>query len=263
MVTVGNKKETVESVIYDLYLVDKDGKVHGISAVGMDQISSTIQPINTSKISKILNVPEGDINRPDCGEVDLLIGLQFAAYHPVCLRKEGHLLLYQNQFGFTIGGCHPEITERTIINDSCLQIQASIVMHTQSVTDGSFFDIESLGVTCSPRCGGCKCGKCHPGGKDMSLQEESEYKMIEERLQFDEAKGRWIAKYPWVMDPIKLENNRKVALATLYSMEKRLLKNPDYRQVYTAEIEDMLDRKVAREVTEKELSDYGGPDLLP
>ena len=93
----------------------------------------------------------------------------------------------------------------------------------------------------------------------MSLQEETEYKMIEERIRFNELRGRWTAEYPWIKSPMELADNRRVALATLGSIEKRLMKNPDHREIYSSQIKDMLDRKVARQVTEEELNRYAGP----
>ena len=27
---------------------------------------------------------------------------------------------------------------------------------------------DSIGAACDPRCGGCRCGKCQPGGKEMT-----------------------------------------------------------------------------------------------
>ena len=45
-----------------------------------------------------------------------------------------------------------------------------------------FFSLEQLGVECTPRCGSCKCGKCQPGGKNMTLKEEQEYHLIEKNL---------------------------------------------------------------------------------
>ncbi len=33
---------------------------------------------------------------------------------------------------------------------------------------------DSIGAACEPRCGGYRCGNCQPGGKEMTLAEESE-----------------------------------------------------------------------------------------
>ncbi len=31
---------------------------------------------------------------------------------------------------------------------------------------------DSIGAACEPMCGGCRCGNCQPGGKDMTLSEK-------------------------------------------------------------------------------------------
>ena len=96
-----------------------------------------------------------------------------------------------------------------------------MVMHMQKDIE-HFFDMESLGVQCKPKCGSCKCGQCHPGGRNMSLKDEKEYQLIEKGLGFNEQKGRWCASYPWIRSPIGLPNNRCMALVVLKALENRL-----------------------------------------
>ena len=191
LLTIGAQSQTVNSLIYEVNLIESSGKVHQVHAVGIDKISSSIQPINMNRVCEIFGIGDGEINRPVSGEIDMLIGLQYAAFHPVCVAKEGHLLLYRNQFGLTVGGSHADVVEQTVIEDACLKVQSAAVMHAQLSSGIGFMEMESLGVNCIPRCGSCKCGQCHPGGKDMSLQDEVEYKMIEEKLMFDPVTKRW------------------------------------------------------------------------
>ena len=79
----------------------------------------------------------------------------------------------------------------------------------------------------------------------MTLEEEKEYAMIREGLQFDEESGRWRASYPWVKDPACLPQNRTFAYATLNSTERRLGRNQLYADTYKHQIEDMLQRNAA------------------
>ena len=39
---------------------------------------------------------------------------------------------------------------------------------------------------------------------------------------FDVQDNRWLAEYPWIKDPADLPDNKRVALAMLYSTERRL-----------------------------------------
>ena len=45
-----------------------------------------------------------------------------------------------------------------------------------------FFETEMLGVEVKPRCGNCSCGSCPFGGKDYTIAEERELKLIEDGL---------------------------------------------------------------------------------
>ena len=198
-------------------------------------------------------------------------------------------------------------------------------------------------MECTPRCGGCKCGKCLHGAKDYSLKEEKELHLIENSLEFDETEGRWIAAYPWikhwtkkwicikfaprkydakmclhqskpvakavnavfatifalvckygskygiyrlcywfalvqthfciifarckfdanpffrpVKDPSDLPNNRRTTQGMFASTKKRLARNPSHAKVYQEQIQDMVDRGVARKLTREELETYQG-----
>ena len=122
-----------------------------------------------------------------------------------------------------------------------------------------FYNIENLGIQFLPKCGGCKCGKCAPGSTNCTLKGEKELELIEQNLEFDAKTQSWITEYPWVKDPNKLPDNRKAAYRMLISTEKRLSKNPDHAEVYNQQINDMVDRKVARKLNREETDNYKGP----
>ena len=54
-----------------------------------------------------------DINRPESGDIDLLIGYEYAAFHPVPEKSQNHLMLLRNRFGYVIAGTHILIQEST------------------------------------------------------------------------------------------------------------------------------------------------------
>ena len=186
------------------------------------------------------------------GSVGLLIGFSYAAYQPVKIEGVGHLLLMRNRFGSIIAGSHPTIKETTR-----KVVKHAIVLHSLGNFE-EFQSIESLGVVCSPKCGGCRCGTCQTGGKDMTIVEEKEYEMIRSGLSFNQATGKWLANYPWIVDPNCLPDNMHFAYATLMSTEKRLAKNPLYAETYQDQIGDMLKREVARRISDHELQEYTG-----
>ena len=76
-----------------------------------------------------------------------------------------------------------------------------------------------MGVECSPKCGGCCCGKCPIGGKQVTTKEERELHQIEGLTYMND---HWEAKYPWIKDPNKLPNNKIAAFAKKH--RKRFIK---------------------------------------
>ena len=167
---VGGDIEEYESHRYYLDTVNNHGEKIVLSLLGINKISSDIVGINTDVIcAKFNGLTEKYLDRPTEGEIDCLIGYNYAAFHPVKIQSIGHLLLLKTQFGYVIGGTHPSIVERTN------KVIQKGTVNRVSATVEDFYTFESLGIQCKPRCGSCKCGKCHPGGKGMSLQEEKEF----------------------------------------------------------------------------------------
>jgi len=87
--------------------------------------------------------------------------------------------------------------------------------------------------------------------------EEREQHQIEEGLTH---KGdHWEAQYPWIRNPNDLPDNRCAALAMLKSTEKRLSTNKMHAETYNSQIQDMVDRNVARKLSNDELQSHQGP----
>ena len=101
--------------------------------------------------------------------------------------------------------------------------------------------------------------KCPLGTKNYSLKEEKELQLIERNLHFNNLEHRWMTQYPWMRDPADLPDNRKAAFGMLLSTDKRLAKNADHGRVYQEQIQDMIDRGIARKLTKSELEAYDGP----
>ena len=252
VVSIGGEVKTIESMVYTLSITDDKLRDLEICVIGINTISSEIHKIDLSPLSnKFKTVNLKEINPPQGGQIDLLIGIQYAAYHPICCETRGNLVLMQNRFGYVIAVSHPEIKDKT----------TNMVAHAniQHINDqASFFELESMGISSFPICGNCKCGQCHLGGKNMSIKDEKEYDIIRSNISFNVETGRFIASYPWIRNREMLPNNRCVALATLNATERRLGRNDEYARLYSRQIEDMIDRKAARKVSEAELANYQG-----
>ena len=251
--TVGGTITKVNSMKYSISLMDTNGQDVQIEVLGIETISTDVEAIDLTEVKKMFTSKEASqIERPKSGSVGLLVGFSYAAFHPAKIEEVGHLLLMRNRFGDIIAGSHPTLKETTR-----KVVKHATVLHSKGSFE-EFQSIESLGVACSPKCGGCRCGKCQTGGKNMTIVEEKEYELIKQGLSFNQATGKWRADYPYIVDPRYLPESNSFAYATLMSTEKRLAKNPLYSETYRSQIEDMLKRGVARKVSDKALHEYAG-----
>ena len=136
-------------------------------------------------------------------------------------------------------------------------VQHIVIHHIECVKLKDFYSIEAMGVQCYPKCGSCKCGSCPIGGKNYTLREKRELNLIDKGLRHED--GYWVAKYPWIKDPNNLLDNKQAVMGMLKSTEKRLSKNRKHAEMYQQQIDDMIQRKVARKLPVSELEEYRGP----
>ena len=182
MTKVGNITENYSSKEYMLPIMDREGKVWNIQAVGIDEISSNIEEVDVSKLSSLFDgiSCEGMV-RPS-GKIDLLVGTDHCELLPRVVRVNGNLQLLENAFGFSVRGSHPFL--RKEVNDvhhihikthhfAGLTQVGDLMIESNSSLKSSldhFFSIESLGTDCVPRCGGCRCGRCPIGSNNYSIK---------------------------------------------------------------------------------------------
>ena len=122
-----------------------------------------------------------------------------------------------------------------------------------------FYNMESLRIQCKTRCGGCKCSRCSLSSNAYTIKKEKELALIEKNLGHDAKEKFWTAKYPWIRDPFDLPDNNRAAFGMLVSTEKRLSKNKKHTETYQQQIQDMIDRDIARKLAQEELQKYKGP----
>ena len=235
LTVVGGTQTLVESKRYKIPLTDLKGRKFEIVTHSIDKISSEIMEIEHDKVRKCSpNISERELKRP-FGEVDILVGYNYAAWHPVREQSCWHLLILTNSFGKCVGGSHPEILEKTEKNDDI----SFIVNLVSNNLLAEFSIFESLGTEFSPGCGRCQCGNCPLGGKNCPIKEQREMALIEKNLEFSK-KGYWIVEYPWIKNPARLPDNKSYAYNLLVQTEKRLKKDSKFERAYCDQIQDML-----------------------
>ena len=224
-------------------------------------------------------------------QVDVLLGCdQFGLPPKHEIGSEGHLSIMEGELGVCLQGTHPSLEEGTTYNPNMVRMVHSQTIHrdcyhvsitqthpeftspsiscvntnsmaAKSKVAGSmdFLLGEELAIEPSPKCGACKCGKCPSVGHTYSFREEQELNLIRSNLKYDEDKEHWSTTYPWILDPSQLQNNFSTAFATLKSTELTLSKDKTWAKLYAEQIQDMLDRNVARKLSAEEVSSWSGP----
>ena len=145
-------------------------------------------------------------------------------------------------------------------DDTCTdQVNTFSSVSTQKDPIGLFIVGEEMGTSSEPKCGSCKCGKCPLVGHTYSFVEQQELDMIKGGLTYDTEAEHWITSYPWLVDPKSLPNNYRSAVATLNKVERALEKDPKWASSYAEQIQDMIDRGVARKLSEEEMKQWSGP----
>ena len=267
---VGNDYHKFETLEYDVPLNDYLGQIHVIKACGISEITSETSEVDMDTVADLLGVQPKDIERPH-GKIDLLIGSDYCKLLPYVVKTVGNLQLMQGPFGYCVRGSHPRLKVKgtdtahvlirinhiaaSNVNDLIVESKASV---TKRLDD--FFSVENLGTCCTPKCGNCKCGKCPLGSNRYSLKEERELSLIKQGLTHDSRTRRWTASYPWIKSPKTLPNNFPACLGRLRATERRLAKRGvAYARAYSDQISDMVERKVARKLTNEEMKKYQGP----
>lgn len=286
---VGGMKTTVITKRYSLRLKIKTpkGKVadHRIICYGLESIAKVTQAVSPEQLQKFFpDVSRGDLVRPT--KIDLLISHREGRLVPQPVKIVGDLVLWDGPLGMTVGGTHPDLFEKVdlAVHRSETHIARSmraasavykeaIVSHEDTTAWSAattnkeifeWFKWDSIGAACSPQCGGCKCGRCPPGGKEMTLKEERDLEKIKDCLTYvltDKHcnSPHWDAAYPWTRDLRDLPDNRKAVEATFKNAEERLEKEPVWKAAYRDQMHEMVSRGAAVKLTKEEIDAWEGP----
>ena len=271
-------------------------RAHELICYGLKEIAKVHQVVRPEELRRFFpEVELEELRRPE--EIELLISHREGRLAPQRVKVVGDLVLWESPLGKTVGGAHPDLFEEVnmaaheskthfarSMRTAAIkyeEIPAEVPFMTKTVhmqdtivearhtatTHRDFLEWwkwDSIGAACEPKCGGCRCGNCQPGGKEMTLAEERELEIIKDGLTYimedEHSKSpHWDARYPWIMDPACLPNNRSGVEATFLRTEKRLRKEPEWLAAYTAQIHEMVERGAAKRLTKKMAEDWRGP----
>jgi hypothetical protein len=73
---IGNKMQDYLTKLYKVHLVLRDRKTYDVSAVGIDEISAQVKPINIKPVLEVFKgrIKPGVLENPS-GRVDILLGI--------------------------------------------------------------------------------------------------------------------------------------------------------------------------------------------
>ena len=227
VVTLGGEIKEMDTVIFDCKIKDLRGNFYEFQAHGLDEVTGALNTdLGKELMERLFPGIIGGFKMCGASVVDYLIGLSKASWQPVrTLKAEegGDFWIWENRFGSCVGGSHPlvgnhvprsenlftvlkAVDARSVFDEStrlptCSAFKTKI--STLEVDD--FFQVERLCTTVEPKCGACRCGKCPVPGSRYSFKKETELKLIEEGLRYNEANNRWIAQYPYLFprEPMK------------------------------------------------------------
>jgi hypothetical protein len=215
---IGDKTQDFITKIYKVPLVDRDGKVHEVSAVGIDEISAQVKPVNIKPVLEVFKgkIKPGDLDNPG-GRVDILVGICDVDLAPKEVHRAGRLILLQSKFGtgYLVGGrvgqgdSGPKLTGRAL--------KARI----NTFTPMDFISAEAVGTDVPRRCATCRhCKECEFKLQCLTWEENKQLETVEKGLKLDVEAKKWTASYPFTTPPTVLEDNYGQAVACMRSMEK-------------------------------------------
>ena len=157
-----------------LPLVDKNCKIVPIYAYGVNTISSGINEVDMTNVGYLFGKLWTENINNSYGEVDVLIGINYASIQSQVEQTIGNHVLCKNRFGRCVAGSH-----ELLKGQGSPSIHLCILKNKKPLLENRF-SIEQMGVNCTPKCGNCRCGRCPIGGKEFTIKEERELKMIED-----------------------------------------------------------------------------------
>ena len=272
---IGTQRTEVKTKVFAVPIKDKYGNIHTLECYGLDQIAPDIaSPENKTyqKLCQKFGLDHQKLKRPK--HVQLLISLDNV--HLLLDKKRciGNMALFEGPLGLVLGGSDPGLRQSNL---SSLRLQATthavtmraLITHVTQENELmsskkllQFFQEENIGVNCNPQCGNCRCGKCALGAKQMTLKDEKEYDLFLSHMEHDKEGTNedpgpyWRVKYPWIVPKEDLPDNITAVRGVMNATAKKLSKDPTWRGVYESQLKDLISNEFAREVTERELTDW-------
>ena len=236
----------------------RDGSLMPVEASVVPHITGKLSriPLNTEDLTFLKNEgwePKLADSLPTDSEltsVDLLIGNDY--YFDLLMSKKmefgGGLFLFQSKLGWILGGRYLTTTDPVSVPNLlvCTMGIAPTSMkpstHMLNEVDLSladkpnldiFWNLESIGIIDSP----------------STSDDDKALEMFNNTVKFED--GRYLVTWPWKESHPSLPDNYQLAVGRLKSTLQRLKKDPHLLQMYSAIIQEQLERGIIEKVCSK------------
>jgi len=130
-----------------------------------------------------------------------------------------------------------------VLHNYCPKLKSSVEVGTTAACNVEivkWLQWNSTGAACNPMCGGCRCGKCAPGG--ARVRDHQGRSDLQAQVTSTATSPTGMPGTPGKRTPL---NNRKAVKAAFLKLEKRLERDPKWKEAYAMQVHDMVSRGAA------------------
>ena len=260
-----------ETKLYCVEMMSNGGERVVIKAFGVENISEIRNVVNLATMKNKFSVEVqsqwGKISQRPKGPVHLLVGQEYAGYHPVQYEASHNLLVCRTMFGqgWVLTGCDEGLQAEdcawgeevaalrvgriTVLSHANYRISLNTVKLTFT-QERDFYTLDDLGIEPARRCSSCKgCKDCSWRGQKLSKQEAFELDYIEKCVEIQD--GKFQVKFPFLVDPKELADNYYQVVKIAESEERKLEREgrmSDFNELF----QKLQDLGAMEEITGKE-----------
>ena len=271
---LGEEYRPVDTCQYRFVVLGTDGKEYEMLAVGLEKLTREAEGGDLEiAYAQFPHIPKHRITRPS-GDVDVLVGQDFAGYLPRVAEVREHLLLLTSKFGtgLLLSGrtgisgedvCQHVLTSEAIDFGTGTRAPPShAVVNFTAARIPTFMEAEDLVLNSPEMCGlhretQHKCPDCRFRGEKISPQEKIAVEQMEASITRLPS-GKLRVNYPFNDRAYLQESNINQAKAVQTRVEKTL-RSKGIETEYHEEMRKAMDTGAIRKLASEEISRWSGP----
>lgn len=207
------------------------GKEYEVEAHEISQTVTSVPPLDREWLSSFEHLRDLDLSHK-AGAVDLILGVQYSHLHVAQETRSGPdfepagILSKLGWYVLGPGNCRPPTVSIGFVKKIDVQ---------------NLYDMEGLGV----RAPNCKCPV-----EIISREDKATLEMFQASCH--KMQDRYEVGLPWKKNPDLLPNNQSLAENRLFSLERRLQRDPQKSELYREAMKQYIDNGWAVELTPSE-----------